>query len=27
LLHIGHHVDDHLTTTLNHPEDGRFLFR
>src|SRR5712691_4646478 len=26
LLHIGHHVDDDLTTPLNHPKDGRFLF-
>src|SRR2546425_4812332 len=26
LLHIGHHVDDDLTTPLNHPKDGRPLF-
>src|SRR5713101_298897 len=25
LLHIGNHVDDDLTTSLNHPKDGRFL--
>ena len=27
LLHIGNHVDDDLTTPLNHPKDGRFLLR
>src|SRR5712692_4977401 len=25
LLHVGKHVDDDLTTSLNHPKDGRFL--
>src|SRR6266849_8244184 len=25
LLHVGNHVDDDLTTSLNHPKDGRFL--
>src|SRR5918911_2297783 len=25
LLHIGDHVDDDLTSPLNHPKDGRFL--
>jgi hypothetical protein len=27
LFHVGHHVDDDLTTPLHHPEDGRLLFR
>jgi hypothetical protein len=26
LLHIGKHIDDHLTTALNHAKDGRSLF-
>src|SRR2546427_13024905 len=26
LLHIGHHLDHHLTAPLNHPKDGRPLF-
>src|SRR5215471_4124748 len=26
LLHIGHHIDDHLTTPLNHPKDRWSLF-
>jgi transposase len=26
LLHIGKHVDDHLTTSLHHPKDGWPLF-
>ncbi len=26
LLHIGQHVDDHLTTLLYHPKDGWPLF-
>jgi hypothetical protein len=26
LLHIGHHIDDHLTTPLHHPTDRWSLF-
>jgi hypothetical protein len=26
LLHIGHQMDHHLTTALNHPQNWRSLF-
>src|SRR6266852_7553001 len=26
LLHVGHHIDDDLTTPLNHPKDRWLLF-